>query len=169
MVQEMNNLIEEYEINAYTLAIRPKEVGNKVYSEILEVEEEFISPFKPLEIIKKSCGYFGCEYDGRRGGTRSLTGYTHKAPIAIEPSNSIYFFPTTSPDREACVWIAQSHIDSFVKKSPFETLVTFRSKQKIDLPISFSTFESQFARTAILKNKLEQRIAETGKNYRSFN
>lgn len=166
MVSEVQNLIEEYEINPYTLLIRPKEYGNKLYSEILEVEEEFTSPCKPIDIIKKSCVYFGSDYEGRRGGTKHLTGYTHKAPIEIEKTFSIYFFPTTSPDRESCVWIAQNHIDSFVKKGAFETLVTFRNKQKIALPISFSTFETQVARTAILKTKLDQRVKETGQRYR---
>ncbi|MGN1401456.1 MAG: competence protein ComK [Bacillus sp. (in: firmicutes)] len=161
------NLVEEYEVNAYTTMIRPMMVDDKVYSEIMELDEEYTSPLKPLDIIKNSCNYFGCQYDGRRVGTKSLTGYTHKAPIAIEPSSSIYFFPTTSPEKESCVWIAQKHIASFAKKGPLETVVTFSNKQQIDVPVSYSTFENQLSRTSILKLTLDNRIAEVGKKYYS--
>ena len=161
----VHNLINEYEINAYTIMIKPKRIGDRVYSEILESEEEFISTLKPIEIIKNSCDYFGCQYDGRRGGTRSLTGYTHKAPIAIEPSSSSYFLPTTSPDKESCVWFAQSHIASFKKKSPFETTITFRNKKSTEINVSYSSFENQLSRTSILKLTLDNRIAEVGTKY----
>jgi len=59
-------LIEEYEINPQTMAIIPMEYGSKIYSKILEVDEELISPFKPIEIIKKSCQYFGSSYEGSK-------------------------------------------------------------------------------------------------------
>lgn len=162
-----NNLIDEYEINAYTLLIRPKTVNDKLYSEVLEVDEAFTVALKPIEVIKNSCDYFGCQYDGRRGGTRSLTGYTHKAPIAIEPSSSIYFFPTTSPEKESCVWLAQNHIAGFSKKDTFETTVIFSNKTSVNVPVSYSTFENQLSRTSILKLRLDHRIAEVGKKYRT--
>ncbi|CEG29605.1 competence protein ComK [Bacillus sp. B-jedd] len=56
--------IEEYEINPCTMFIKPFVYGSKVYSQVYEMDEEFISPFKPLEIIKKSCEYFGSSYEG---------------------------------------------------------------------------------------------------------
>ena len=92
-----HSFIEEYEINPQTMAIFPVEYGSKIYSKILEEDDEVLSPFKPLDIIKKSCQYFGASFDGRREGTRELIGITHKAPIVIDTNTSIYFFPTTSP------------------------------------------------------------------------
>ena len=58
-------IIEEYEINPNTMIIKPLSYGIKVYSQIWELDDEVTSPFKPIEIIKSSCKYFGSSYEGR--------------------------------------------------------------------------------------------------------
>lgn len=82
--------IEEYEVNPFTLFIKPKRYGNKVYSQIIEVEDEFLSPLKPLDIIKNSC--FGSDYEGCRKGSMLLINAKHKIPIAIDPTNNLFSF-----------------------------------------------------------------------------
>ncbi|WP_409294789.1 competence protein ComK [Peribacillus sp. SCS-26] len=154
-------LIEEYEINPYTLVVLPLEYGSRIYSQIHEINEEFTTPFKPIDIIKKSCEYFGSSYEGRKDGTRQLLGITHKLPITIDPTSNIFFFPTNSPGREDCIWISHEHVDSYQRTESGETIVSFRNKKKITIPISFSSFESQMFRTAMLRTKLIQRIEET--------
>ncbi|MFY2158230.1 competence protein ComK [Cytobacillus firmus] len=57
-------IIEEYEINPNTMIIKPLSYGIKVYSQIWELDDEITSPFKPIEIIKSSCKYFGSSYEG---------------------------------------------------------------------------------------------------------
>ena len=160
------SLIEEYEITPYTLAILPVNYGSKVYSRIIELEAEFISPFKPIEIINKSCEYFGASYEGRKHGTKQLIGITHKAPIAIAPSSSIFFFPTTSPLRPQCIWLSHEHVVSFSRLDQQHTTVVFRNKQIITIPMSSSSFENQLHRTAFLKTKLVQRMEETQRKSR---
>lgn len=58
------DFISEYEITPYTLMVLPIHYGTKVYSRIIELEDDFISPFKPMDIMKKSCEYFGASYEG---------------------------------------------------------------------------------------------------------
>lgn len=152
--------IEEYEINPCTMFIKPFVYGSKVYSQVYEMDEEFISPFKPLEIIKKSCEYFGSSYEGRKDGTRQLIGITHKVPIVIDSTNFIYFFPTTSPNRPECIWISHEHVLHHSKTANDDTLVTFQNKQSFPIPVSFSSFENQLLRTALLRTKLMQRIEQ---------
>jgi competence protein ComK len=152
--------VEEYEINSCTMFLQPADYGSKVYTQVFEVEDEFLSPFKPLEIVKKSCDYFGCDYESRKKGTRQLIGYTRKIPIAIEPTNHIFFFPTTSPSRSECFWISHDHIDNYRRIAPQQTLITFRNKQSHLIPVSFSTVEGQILRTSLLKTKLLQRIEQ---------
>ncbi|RFU63541.1 transcriptional regulator [Peribacillus saganii] len=161
MTTENQCLIEEYEITPYTLLLMPIQYGSKTYTRIYELNEEFISPFRPLDIIKKSCQYFGSSYEGRREGTKRLIKITHKAPIAIDPTSSIFFFPTISPSRPQCVWLAHEHISSYSRSGAAETSITFRNQKSINLPVSFSSFENQLLRTAHLKTTLVQRIAET--------
>lgn len=153
--------IEEYEVNPYTMFIKPVVYGSKVYSQIFELEDEFLSPFKPIEIIKKSCEYFSSSFEGRKNGTKQLIGITHKVPIAIDPSNYIYFFPTTSPNRSECIWISHEHVLNFERLAPDQTKVTFQNRKSFAIPISHSSFENQLLRTALLRTKLMQRIGQT--------
>ena len=141
--------------------IRPLVYGSKMYSQIVEVEDEFTSPFKPIEIIKKSCEYFSSSFEGRKNGTKQLIGITHKVPIAIDPTNFIYFFPTTSPSRSECIWVSHEHVLNYRRLAPDQTEVTFQNKQSYNFQISYSSFENQLLRTALLRTKLMQRIGQT--------
>ncbi|PLT27712.1 competence protein ComK [Peribacillus deserti] len=161
MASLKSTLVEEYEINPYTLVVMPLAYGSKIYSQIIEIDGEVTSPFKPMDIIKKSCEYFGSSYEGRKDGTRQLIGITHKLPITIDPTSNIFVFPTNSPGREDCIWICHEHVDFYQRTDMGETIVTFRNKKQISIPISFSSFESQMFRTAMLRTKLIQRIEET--------
>lgn len=158
-------LIEAYEINSSTLAVSPVSYGNKLFSKIYELDEEFISPFKPIEIIKESCFSFGSTYEGRKEATRKLIGITHKVPIAISPL--IYFFPTSSPEVPHCVWVAQEHILDYKKGSESSTtIVRFKNDQLISLPISSSSFENQLIRTMMLRTKLTRKKMVYSNNIR---
>ncbi|MGE6378814.1 competence protein ComK [Peribacillus muralis] len=169
-MQNNQGIIEEYEITPHTLMVAPLNYGSKIYARIIEMEDEFISPFKPLEIIKKSCEFFGSSYEGRRQGTRQLINITHKAPIAIDPTSSIFFFPTTSPLRPQCIWLSHEHVVAYDRLDSRHTTVTFRNKQTIDMEVSYSSFENQLHRTSFLKTKLIQRIEETKrKSFYLFN
>lgn len=150
--------IEEYEVNPFTMFIKPIAYGSKIYSEIFEVEDEFLSPFKPLDIIRNSCEYYGSDYEGRRNGTKQLVGYSHKLPIAIDPTNRIFFFPTTSPSRQECIWISHEHVKDYERVNPQETLILFNNNQSYKFSVSCSTIISQLERTAYLRTKLMQRI-----------
>ena len=161
--ENTEGMIEEYEVTPYTLMVSPIAYGSKIYSRIIELEDEFISPFKPLDIIKRSCEYFGSSYEGRKEGTKRLINVTHKAPIAIDPTNSMFFFPTESPLRQTCAWLSHEHILTYGRKDPGHTKVTFRNKQSYEIDISSSSFENQLHRTSFLKSKLNQRIEETKK------
>ena len=85
--------MNEYEINAQTLAIIP--IG-KERSKIIEVNGDYIINKSPIRILDDSCKFFGSSYEGRFCGTKTLTGITHKSPIIVEESKRIIFFPTKS-------------------------------------------------------------------------
>jgi competence protein ComK len=153
-----DNQIDEYEISPFTMFIKPVSYGSKIYTHIFEIEDEFLSPFKPIEIIQKSCEYFGATFKGKQEGSTLLTGVTHKVPIVIDPMNLIYFFPTTSPKRPECIWIAHDHVIKHQRHSPTETVVTFQNRKTYTFPISFNSFENQILRTAFLRTKMMQRM-----------
>lgn len=155
-MENRRKLMEVYEINTSTLAILPVSYGNRIFSKIYELEDELISPFKPIDIIKESCCSFGSTYKGRKEATRKLIGITQKVPIAISPF--IYFFPTASPEVPDCIWVAHEHVVDYRKGSEKNiTNVRFSNNQRISLPISPSSFENQLMRTMMLKTRLEKK------------
>jgi competence protein ComK len=161
MTGNTKNLVEEYEINPFTMLIIPEEYGSRVYSRVIELEEEYLSPFRPIDIIKKSCKYFGSSYEGRKEGTKQLTGITHKTPIIVDPISSIYFMPTSSPTKPDCIWVSHEHVLFHKKVDAQSTQVTFRNKKSMILPVSHHSFENQLLRTSLLRTKFMQRMKET--------
>jgi phytoene dehydrogenase-like protein len=63
--------------------------------------------------MEESCEFFGSSLIGRQKGTTKLIGITHKAPIIIEETREIIFFPTTSPRLSCCSWISLKNIEKY--------------------------------------------------------
>lgn len=154
-------LIEEYEINPNTMVIMPIQYGSKIYSQVWEIDDIIISPFRPIDIIKSSCKFFGSSYEGRKEGTTQLTGITHKTPITIDPTNFIYFFPTASASNPDCIWLSLEHIQHHRRADAKNTDVIFKNSQFLTIPISSNSFKNQLLRTVLLKNTLISRIEES--------
>ncbi len=141
-----------YEINKDTICLVPIDLNKtKVY----ELDDEFIVYTPIFNIIKDSCLSFGSSYIGRHDGTKSILGVSHKAPIIIEESNEIIFFPTTSPRLKVCCWISLKHIKNYIKKDK-ETLVNFDNKKSIILPVSSSSFDNQYLHSMMLLMSLKK-------------
>src|SRR5690606_6327167 len=99
------------------------------------------------------------DYAGRRRGTQQLVNITHKAPIIVDPHTSIYFFPTTSPTKPQCIWVAHDHVVSYRKGDVnHQTIVTFQNNEEYLIPISYTSFGTQLSRTATLRIKYQQNI-----------
>ena len=135
----MNN---NYEINKETLIIFPQE---KDKSFIKEEEDELIINLSPAKIINESCLYFGSSYSGRLESTKKLFGYSKKAPIIIEESKNIIFFPLESPRLSTCIWISLGNIKEYYKIGNKTKVIFSCGKQEI-LPISFFSFDNQILR-----------------------
>ncbi len=97
-------------------------------------------------------------FDGRKEGTRAIIGITHKAPIAVEPLNEIYVFPTTSPNAPRCVWLSHIHVFQYEPSKEEQTVVYFKNEKSILLEVSYHSFVNQLYRTAQLRTKLSERI-----------
>ncbi|WP_235848474.1 competence protein ComK [Litchfieldia alkalitelluris] len=161
---EMKRCVEDYEVNPYTMAIVPLQSGRKIYSIVLEKDEEIIVKMKPLDIVDRSCRYFGSSYKGRKEGTRELMGITHKPPIIVEPSHQIFLFPTVSPTSADCTWLSHSHIYSHSTAGNGTTKITFQNKKSMHVNISKGSFENQFFQTAQLRTIITSRMENKDSN-----
>lgn len=144
-----------YEINYETQIIIP--IGKKS-SKIIESEDEYFIKNDTMSILEHSCEYFGSSFEGRKEGTKKLLGITHKSPIIIEESRKIIFFPTTSPEKEDCVWINLDKIDTYYKKDSKTSTIKFKNGDIIDLNLSIGSLNNQILRATRLKFVLDERI-----------
>lgn len=145
--------MDSYEINTDTLALIPI---NSNKTKVLEKDKELYINLSTMKIIKNSCEYFGSSYLGRFSGTKKLIGVSHKAPIIIEETNNIIFFPTTSPRLNECVWINLKNIINY-KKFNGKTLILFENNIKLELNISYGSFDNQVLRSYKLDSILRKR------------
>jgi competence protein ComK len=162
-------VLVDYEINKYTMLIMAEyTVDHAVISKVFETEEVFYVLLKPMEIIERSCAYFGSSYKGRKEGTKRMISISHKAPIAISATNQIFVFPTTSSKKNECTWISHQHVNHFRGGRFNRTIVRFSNELEIELDISKGSFENQLYRTAHLRAIFEERIkcpSKPKKNY----
>ena len=148
--------MSDYEINEETLAIVPKNAEKSV------IHEKFASFVvdKPVnKIMEDSCEYFGSSLTGRQKGTTKLTGISHKAPIIIEETKDVIFFPTTSPRLKRCAWLSLNNIESYYRKKN-KLVVEFKNKKKLVFNISYAVIDNQYSRATKLNYVLNQRKNE---------
>lgn len=144
----------QYEINYDTQVILPI---NKDCSKIIESGDEYIVTGNSQKILEHSCEYFGSSYEGRKEGTKKLLGITHKAPIIVEESRQIIFFPTTSPEKNDCVWINLEKIDKYYKTDSKKSAILFKDGTTIEFDVSFGSLTNQILRATRLKFVLNER------------
>lgn len=145
--------MNEYEINIETLAVLPfKNDKSKIY----ENDKVFIVNQSVNKIMDSSCEYFGSSLSGRQKGTSKLIGITHKAPIIVEESKEIIFFPTTSPRIEKCSWISLNNLEKVIKNQEKNILI-FKNDITIETDISYGIINNQILRATRLESVLRSR------------
>ncbi|MFD2760645.1 competence protein ComK [Lentibacillus juripiscarius] len=154
-----------HEVTPLTMAVVADHGENGIPKTIvLEEQETFTVRDSPSKIIEDACKFFGSSLKGRQDGTRGICGITHKAPISIDPSCGMYFFPTASPSNPKCSWIAHSHVEQ-VNKGPYrQTEVIFKNGRTILLDVSFGSMLNQVQRTAQYRYLLDNRLKYVQRN-----
>ena len=143
----------DYEINASTLIILPIDEENcRVY----EDNKEFVVKRKSTKIVNDSCMFFGSSLIGRQYGTKKLINVAVKAPIIIEESKKIIFFPCASPRQINCVWISYNNLVKYTKNED-KTIFTFKNNKQIELDISYNIIDNQIVRCIKLEKAFVKR------------
>ena len=147
--------MKEYEINEDTLALIS--IDNK--TKIFENKRTFTIEKEVSKIMEDSCEYFGSSLSGRQKGTEKLIGVTYKAPIIVEESKNIIFFPTSSPRIKSCNWISLNNLERYYTKNE-KVVLEFKNKQKIMLDLSYGIIDNQILRATRLEAVLRGRKSE---------
>lgn len=143
-----------YEINCDTLALIPVSENE---TKVIEKNDVFNVKKTSMEIIDDSCKFFGSSYSGRHEGTKKLIGISHKAPIIVEETKSLIYFPTKSPRLVNCAWINLNNIKTYSSKNG-KIELEFENNKKMRLNMSFGSFDNQVLRATQLESVLRKRI-----------
>lgn len=144
---------ETYEINKSTCAILPVDENT---SRVIEKDDNFIVNKPVQKIIEDSCRYFGSSYLGRYEGTKTLIGFNYKAPIIVEESNELIFFPTSSPRFNRCSWINLKLIKDYQRNNR-NAVISFENGYNLEIDISYESLENQIFRATRLESILRTR------------
>jgi competence protein ComK len=143
----------DYEVNRGTLVIFPTEQGK---SKVIEKDNEYIVDQKPYCVMEHSCSYFGSSLNGRLSGSKNMLGTIYKAPILVEESNNIIFFPTNSPKSSENIWISLNNIEKYEKKDN-KTVIYFNNHKQIEIDIPYFSIDNQILRSAMLESMIKKR------------
>lgn len=144
--------VDKYEINDKTIALYSLTNKTRVYEE----DRSFVVDALASEIMEDSCTYFGSSLEGRKKGTHNLIGVSYKAPVIVEESNNMIFFPTTSPKVKSCSWLRFNKIKRYYYKNN-HLVVEFKNGDKILLNISYDMINNQVLRATRLESVLRER------------
>lgn len=150
--------MEQYEINDETLAIIP--IGED-YSQVYELNQDLNVYQNANKIMEESCLYFGSSLDGRKKGTENMIGINYKAPVIVEETKEIIFFPLSSSRYNNAIWIGLKNLRKYYKRED-EIVLEFVNGKKIFLKSSYGVFNNQVLRATRLESALRGR--KTSKN-----
>lgn len=146
--------MDTYEVNKDTCVIISV---NDEITKVIETEGEYLVNTSCYKVMENSCEYYGSSYQGRLKGTRAILGSSYKAPIVVEESNELIFFPTESPNSDTCTWFSLNNIASYEKSGGF-TKVTFTNGKSIFIKMSTGCFETQVLRANRLGSLMKKRL-----------
>ena len=145
--------MQTYEINSETIAIIPYNTNK---TKIIEKDHTFFINKNSIKIMEESWEFFGSSLLGRQKGTTKLIGVTHKAPIIIEETKDIIFFPTTSPRLQNCSWISLNNLIDY-KKINKKSILYFKNNINLEFNISYGIIDNQVLRATRLESVLRKR------------
>src|SRR5699024_1475720 len=153
----VKNVELNFEVTPLTYAVLSQELeAGELATYVLDEKQEYIIPTTPTKIIEQACRYYGSSLKGRVEGTKEVSEICYKPPIAINPSNGMFFFPTSSPRLKTCSWIAHSHILTLHPKEDQRTTeIIFKNGRKVIVLVTNVSITNQLQRSAQLRYELE--------------
>lgn len=147
-----------YEVNNKTLALIPITEGTRC--KVIEDRKQYNLNTPSFKVIEHSCDYFGVSYKSRLEGSKKITKAVYKSPVLIEETSKLVFFPVTSPTRGDTMWISYNNIYDYYKGSnKSSTIICFNNGYKLEIPVSFYSFNNQYMKACRLCASLNNRIS----------
>lgn len=126
-----------------------KEALHPEYETIIyDQKGTYYSKKKEVDLLNEACILKdGADYSGKVKAIRTVLEYTKKTPLIISLQESIYTFPTKSPDHFDCRWVFPQHIYKYDDKNG-KNRVIFNNGEQFDINCSPYTFRKQWYRSS---------------------
>ncbi|KXH84120.1 competence protein ComK [Sporosarcina sp. HYO08] len=147
-----------YVITFDTFMLQPIRDGNKLSTRVIERNNDFILPRKPLHIVRKSCDHYGGSLQNSTNTAKHTLGNKHKTPIILAQGFGApyIFLPTLSPNSEQNVWISYHAIDYF-ETHGLGSIVHLENNQSFKLNIASTTLYRQYSFAGFLEKNFLKR------------
>ena len=85
----------------------------------------------------------------------------YKTPIIIEETSRLVFFPINSPTKKNALWVSYNNISEYFPcKNQRHTIIKFKNGYKMEVDVSFYSFNQQFLKASRLSAVLNDRILD---------
>lgn len=152
-------MINEYFINKDTLLLVP---SGKNQTKIYDKEGTYEVNKKILDIVEKSCNYYGSSFTGRCVGSKNILNMNYKLPIIMDEVKELIMIPTSSPNKSDCYWLCLNNIEDYYKKGN-KIVIEFSDKSTYEIENSYYIVENQILRATLLLTRLRKRKKITKK------
>ncbi|PIC95238.1 hypothetical protein CSV69_12755 [Sporosarcina sp. P26b] len=132
----------------------------KLCAVLLKDSDFVLVDTSPTAVVDLSMQYFGTSLRGGIEGGKALMGRIHMTPVMVSESLDMYWFPSHSPSSNDCVWFSLAHVLTFLPIDKNHTKVIFRDGNVFTVNCSYSSFQSRYQRTCMLKNGLVARFTQ---------
>ena len=136
----------KYEINDETLAVMSFDEHK---TRIIEEGEDYVVNDVPYSIMENSCRYFGSSLEGRLLGSKDMLGSIYKAPIIVEETRNMIFFPTEALNSSSVSWISYKKIRN-VEKYGRKTKIVFNNGETVVVDCPYFSIKNQIFRCNML-------------------
>ena len=142
-----------YEIDLSTVMLIGLDENN---TKVITFDDEFIINMNSKKIIDNSCKYFGSSLTERVNMTKRLININSKAPIIVEESRDIIFFPLKSIRDKCNIWVSFNNLEKYVKND-CKTKFYFKNKKEVLIDFSYYIIDNQVTRSLMLDYEIKKR------------
>lgn len=142
-----------YEIDLSTLLL----IGiDEKTTKVVDFNGEYLIDDNAKNIINYSCKFFGSSLIERGNMTKRLINISNKAPIFIEETKKIIFFPLRSTREKVNIWISFNNLESYEQVGR-KTLLKFKNQQEVLIDYSYYMVDNQMTRCMMLDYMAKKR------------
>ena len=134
------------------MALVSYEQGTKIY----EYKKIYSTKEKILELINRSCNYYGSSLKGRIEATNYLLNIHYKSPIIVSEHSEIILFPISNLKDNNGIWFCYKYVDKYYNNDE-QVIIKLKNHTEISVNVSEKIISNQILKSARLESILKSK------------